>query len=34
MVMGEGKEEWFRVLNELQPGEQPRVGRLVKIVTY
>jgi predicted Zn-dependent protease len=34
MVMSEGKEEWFRVLNELQPGEQPRVGRLVKIVTY
>ncbi len=34
MVMNEGKEDWFRVLNELKPGEEPQVGRLVKIVTY
>jgi len=34
MVVAAGKEDWFRVLNELKPGEEPKVGRLVKIVTY
>lgn len=34
MVVKEDKEDWFRVLNELKPGEEPKVGRLVKIVTY
>jgi predicted Zn-dependent protease len=28
------KENWFRVLNGLKPGEEPKVGRKVKIVTY
>ncbi len=34
MVMAEGKEDWFRVLNELQPGQPLQAGRKVKIVTY
>jgi predicted Zn-dependent protease len=34
MVVAEDKEDWFRVLNELKPGEEPKTGRLVKIVTY
>jgi predicted Zn-dependent protease len=34
MVMSDGKEDWFRVLNELKPGEELQPGRLVKIVTY
>lgn len=28
------KEDWFRVLNGLKPGEEPPAGRKVKIVTY
>ncbi|HWT97403.1 MAG TPA: M48 family metalloprotease [Terriglobales bacterium] len=34
MVVTEDKQDWFRVLNELKPGEEPKAGRLVKIVTY
>ncbi|MDY0882195.1 M48 family metalloprotease [Dongia soli] len=33
MVTG-ANEDWFRVLNNLKPGEEPQVGRKVKIVTY
>lgn len=34
MVVASGKEDWFRVLNELQPGEEPKAGQLVKLITY
>ncbi len=34
MVVAQAKEEWFRLLNELQPGQEPTVGQKVKIVTY
>lgn len=34
MSVGSGKEDWFRVLNELQPGQELKAGQLVKLVTY
>lgn len=34
MAMADSKEDWFRVLNELQPGQELTPGRKVKIVTY
>ena len=34
MVMTDGKEGWFRVLNGLQEGQQLQPGQKVKIVTY
>ncbi len=34
MALDEAALEWFRILNHLRPGEEPRPGSLVKIVTY
>ncbi len=34
MVVSEGKEGWFRVLNGLKEGQQLQPGQKVKIVTY
>jgi predicted Zn-dependent protease len=33
MAMPDHKEEWFRTLNGLKPGEQVPAGQMVKIVT-
>lgn len=34
MVVNEGKEQWFRVLNGLENANQLQAGQKVKIVTY
>jgi predicted Zn-dependent protease len=34
MVMNDGKEQWFRVLNGLENANQLQAGQKVKIVTY
>ncbi|MGH6893966.1 MAG: M48 family metalloprotease [Dongiaceae bacterium] len=34
MVVADGKEGWFRVLNGLQAGQPLKAGQKVKIVTY
>ena len=33
MAVGEFKEDWFRVLNGLRPGDQVRPGQVVKLVS-
>ena len=33
MAMPDHKEDWFRTLNGLKPGEQVQAGQMVKIVT-
>jgi predicted Zn-dependent protease len=33
MAMADHKEEWFRTLNGLKPGEQVQAGQMVKVVT-